>query len=141
MTETLNQSKKGSKGFKGFGISRDVELDDELRPADDIVSTLAQSLLLEQTSPNYETNQESTNNLQAVPFKGSMQDSLLKHKPAFLSPLTSIENKMLGVTNNLVIYGEENNLFGGNGPSKEQMIKEGNWMLDKKMIATQKHMN
>lgn len=126
MTETLNQSKKGSKGFnesiqgfKGFGISRDVELDDELRPADDIVSTLAQSLLLEQTSPNYQSNKESTKNLQAVTSKGPEQDTLHKHKPAFLSPLTSIENKMLGVTNNLVIYGEENNLFGGNGPSKE----------------------
>jgi hypothetical protein len=33
------------------------------------------------------------------------------------------------------MYGEENNLFG-KGPSKEQMIKEGNWMLEKKMHAT-----
>jgi hypothetical protein len=41
------------------------------------------------------------------------------------------------VTNNLVVYGEEN----GDGPSKDQMIKEGNWMLEKKMVATQRHMN
>ena len=36
---TLNKSMKDN--FKGFGISRDVDLDQDLKPSDDIVSTLA----------------------------------------------------------------------------------------------------
>lgn len=38
-----------------------------------------------------------------------------------------------------MLYGEEKGMFGS-GPSKEDQINEGNYILAKKMTATQKHM-
>ena len=57
-----------------------------------------------------------------------------------LSPLTTIENQFLNLTNDIVVYGEENCILGA-GPSKEDQINEGNVILAKKMNATQKHMH
>jgi hypothetical protein len=52
-----------------------------------------------------------------------------------LSPLTDVENKFLTLTNEIVLHGEDNNLFG-TGPSKDDMILEGNKLLTMKMEAT-----
>ena len=57
------------------------------------------------------------------------------NKKKFLSPLTDVENQFLGLTNEIVLHGEENNLFG-KGPSKDEMLREGNKLLAMKMDAT-----
>jgi len=53
ISSKLNASIEGH-GFNGFGITRDVELNNELQPADDIVATLAQSMLLQSNSHSIE---------------------------------------------------------------------------------------
>jgi hypothetical protein len=46
----------------------------------------------------------------------------------------------LALTNEIILHGADNNLFG-KGPSKEEMLREGNKLLAMKMVATTRNMN
>ena len=49
-----------------------------------------------------------------------------------MSDLTRIENEFVGVINDTVIYGDENDIFR-QGPSKDEIIKVGNRIISKKL--------
>ena len=78
------------------------------------------------SSPQGRNNRQTMNNSLPMFSKGAK---------VVLSPLTTIENQFLNLTNDIVVYGEENCILGA-GPSKEDQINEGNAMLAKKMSAT-----
>lgn len=51
-----------------------------------------------------------------------------------LSPLTTIENQLMSITNDVIFNGENLNT---SGPTKQQLIEEGNQIIATKMQATQ----